>query len=220
VIRREVISRILCHCVLHNQRSNASSACRSMSICGRARRPQTLENDGMVALSPDGFQSRGSGYLYSQRWNGLRQVPEDTQGETGLFTYPLTSLERNSMTEEASPAARANAACSSSTSAAPKNSRMCGLSVQPVLRSRHHPNPERCAPQDGRLVHLDDPQRKSRDLYRQIGGGSPLRRITEEQAAALARSSRRRGILPGFTWRCGAGPRRSMKPWSRHAGTA
>jgi ferrochelatase len=29
-------------------------------------------------------------------------------------------------------------------------------------------------------------QRKSRDLYRQIGGGSPLRRITEEQAAALA----------------------------------
>lgn len=29
-------------------------------------------------------------------------------------------------------------------------------------------------------------QRKSRNLYRQIGGGSPLRRITEEQAAALA----------------------------------
>jgi ferrochelatase len=29
-------------------------------------------------------------------------------------------------------------------------------------------------------------QRKSRDLYRQIGGGSPLRRITEQQAAALA----------------------------------
>lgn len=28
-------------------------------------------------------------------------------------------------------------------------------------------------------------QGKSRDLYRQIGGGSPLRRITEEQAAAL-----------------------------------
>ena len=29
-------------------------------------------------------------------------------------------------------------------------------------------------------------QRKSRDLYRQIGGCSPLRRITEEQAVALA----------------------------------
>ena len=29
-------------------------------------------------------------------------------------------------------------------------------------------------------------QRKSRDLYRQIGGGSPLRRITDEQAAALS----------------------------------
>ncbi len=29
-------------------------------------------------------------------------------------------------------------------------------------------------------------QGKSRDLYRQIGGGSPLRRITEQQAAALA----------------------------------
>jgi protoporphyrin/coproporphyrin ferrochelatase len=28
-------------------------------------------------------------------------------------------------------------------------------------------------------------QRKSRDLYRQIGGGSPLRQITEQQAAAL-----------------------------------
>jgi protoporphyrin/coproporphyrin ferrochelatase len=28
-------------------------------------------------------------------------------------------------------------------------------------------------------------QRKSRNLYRQIGGGSPLRKITEEQAAAL-----------------------------------
>ncbi len=28
-------------------------------------------------------------------------------------------------------------------------------------------------------------QRKSRDLYRQIGGGSPLRRITEQQAQAL-----------------------------------
>src|SRR5262245_19566847 len=30
-------------------------------------------------------------------------------------------------------------------------------------------------------------QRKSRGLYRQIGGGSPLRRITDEQAAALER---------------------------------
>ncbi len=29
-------------------------------------------------------------------------------------------------------------------------------------------------------------QRKSRDLYRQIGGGSPLRKITEGQAAALS----------------------------------
>jgi ferrochelatase len=29
-------------------------------------------------------------------------------------------------------------------------------------------------------------QGKSRDLYRQIGGGSPLRRITEDQAAALS----------------------------------
>ena len=29
-------------------------------------------------------------------------------------------------------------------------------------------------------------QRKSRDLYRQIGGGSPLRKITEAQAAALS----------------------------------
>ena len=28
-------------------------------------------------------------------------------------------------------------------------------------------------------------QRKSRGLYRQIGGGSPLRKITEDQAAAL-----------------------------------
>ena len=28
-------------------------------------------------------------------------------------------------------------------------------------------------------------QKKSKDLYRQIGGGSPLRRITEDQAAAL-----------------------------------
>ena len=31
-------------------------------------------------------------------------------------------------------------------------------------------------------------QGKSRDLYRQIGGGSPLRRITEEQASALESS--------------------------------
>ncbi len=36
-------------------------------------------------------------------------------------------------------------------------------------------------------------QRKSRDLYRQIGGGSPLRRITEEQAAALAVKLREMG---------------------------
>ncbi|MBN1566482.1 MAG: ferrochelatase [Acidobacteria bacterium] len=31
-------------------------------------------------------------------------------------------------------------------------------------------------------------QGKSRDLYRQIGGGSPLRKITEDQAAALSRA--------------------------------
>jgi len=37
-------------------------------------------------------------------------------------------------------------------------------------------------------------QRKSRALYRQIGGGSPLRRITEEQAAALGARLAERGM--------------------------
>jgi ferrochelatase len=36
-------------------------------------------------------------------------------------------------------------------------------------------------------------QGKSRDLYRQIGGGSPLRRITEAQAAALGAKMHERG---------------------------
>lgn len=36
-------------------------------------------------------------------------------------------------------------------------------------------------------------QGKSRDLYRQIGGGSPLRKITEGQAGALASRMRERG---------------------------
>jgi ferrochelatase len=36
-------------------------------------------------------------------------------------------------------------------------------------------------------------QRKSRDLYRQIGGGSPLRRITEDQARALEQRLAERG---------------------------
>jgi len=36
-------------------------------------------------------------------------------------------------------------------------------------------------------------QGKSRDLYRQIGGGSPLRKITEAQAAALGSRMRERG---------------------------
>jgi protoporphyrin/coproporphyrin ferrochelatase len=36
-------------------------------------------------------------------------------------------------------------------------------------------------------------QGKSRNLYRQIGGGSPLRRITEAQAAALGEALRARG---------------------------
>lgn len=36
-------------------------------------------------------------------------------------------------------------------------------------------------------------QSKSRDLYRQIGGGSPLRRITEAQAAALGDNLRSKG---------------------------
>ena len=36
-------------------------------------------------------------------------------------------------------------------------------------------------------------QGKSRDLYRQIGGGSPLRRITEDQAAALKAALSSRG---------------------------
>ena len=35
-------------------------------------------------------------------------------------------------------------------------------------------------------------QGKSRDLYRQIGGGSPLRKITEAQAAALSDALRSR----------------------------
>ena len=35
---------------------------------------------------------------------------------------------------------------------------------------------------------------KSREGYEAIGGGSPLRRITEEQASALAASLRRKGI--------------------------
>ena len=36
-------------------------------------------------------------------------------------------------------------------------------------------------------------QGKSRDLYRQIGGGSPLRKITESQAAALSGALARPG---------------------------
>ena len=35
---------------------------------------------------------------------------------------------------------------------------------------------------------------KSSEGYKAIGGGSPLRRITEEQAAALAQSLKRRGL--------------------------
>ena len=35
---------------------------------------------------------------------------------------------------------------------------------------------------------------KSSEGYKAIGGGSPLRRITEEQAAALAQSLMRRGL--------------------------
>ena len=37
-------------------------------------------------------------------------------------------------------------------------------------------------------------QKKSRGLYRQIGGGSPLRRITEEQASALEARLAARGV--------------------------
>jgi protoporphyrin/coproporphyrin ferrochelatase len=37
-------------------------------------------------------------------------------------------------------------------------------------------------------------QKKSRALYRQIGGGSPLRRITEAQAAALEENLRAKGL--------------------------
>jgi protoporphyrin/coproporphyrin ferrochelatase len=37
-------------------------------------------------------------------------------------------------------------------------------------------------------------QNTSRNLYRQIGGGSPLRRITEAQAAALAENLKSKGI--------------------------
>src|SRR5262249_43446336 len=36
-------------------------------------------------------------------------------------------------------------------------------------------------------------RRKSQGYYRQIGGGSPLRRLTEEQAQALGRELERRG---------------------------
>jgi protoporphyrin/coproporphyrin ferrochelatase len=42
-------------------------------------------------------------------------------------------------------------------------------------------------------------QYKSRNLYRQIGGGSPLRRITEAQAAALAENLKSKG-MPARTY--------------------
>ena len=37
-------------------------------------------------------------------------------------------------------------------------------------------------------------KKKSQGYYRLIGGGSPLRRLTEEQAAALEAELRRRGL--------------------------
>jgi protoporphyrin/coproporphyrin ferrochelatase len=40
-------------------------------------------------------------------------------------------------------------------------------------------------------------QEKSKELYRQIGGGSPLRRITEDQAAALSALLESRGAKAG-----------------------
>ena len=48
-------------------------------------------------------------------------------------------------------------------------------------------------------------QAKSRDLYRQIGGGSPLRRITEAQAVAVGSRMRERG--------CGAKVYVGMRCW-------
>jgi ferrochelatase len=48
-------------------------------------------------------------------------------------------------------------------------------------------------------------QSKSRDLYRQIGGGSPLRRITEAQAVAVCSRMRERG--------CGAKVYVGMRCW-------
>ena len=91
------------------------------------------------------------------------------------------------MTEEASPAARANAGVFLFNLGGPEKLE----DVRPFLYNLFS-DPDIIRIRSDVLRKMvawfisTTRQRKSRDLYRQIGGGSPLRRITEEQAVALA----------------------------------
>jgi protoporphyrin/coproporphyrin ferrochelatase len=99
----------------------------------------------------------------------------------------LTHLEQNPMTAQESPTTRTNTAVFLFNLGGPERLE----DVRPFLYNLFS-DPDIIRIRSDVLRKLvawfisTSRQRKSRDLYRQIGGGSPLRRITEEQAVALA----------------------------------
>ncbi len=87
ILRRAVISRILCHCVLHKKEIEQDFHMRfDEYFAEELMHLKTLADDGLVVLEPESiFGHRARANFHPQRGHGIRHLPAQAQRQTGLF---------------------------------------------------------------------------------------------------------------------------------------
>ncbi len=193
-LRREVISRILCHCVLHKVGDRVAVRRPVRRVFRRRARPPAPargRRPGRAVRRP-GRRDLARPHLHPERRDGVRPVPAEAEGPAGLFQNPVNGpkmpLAENTGGGERRGVLLFN--LGGPETLADVRPFLFNLFSDPdIIRIRNATARRALA-----WLIATTRQRKSRDLYRQIGGGSPLRRITGQQAAALEQRLASRGM--------------------------
>ena len=96
VIRRAVISKLLCHCVLHKSEIESEFGIRfDEYFADELARLEPLQKDGLVdSERRNHIRDPTRTHLHPERGDGIRQISSEAEEQAGLFQNSLESARR------------------------------------------------------------------------------------------------------------------------------
>ena len=96
VIRRAVISRLLCHCVLHKEEVESEFGIRfDEYFADELARLESLQTDGLVTSEPrKHLGDAARTHFHPECGNGVRQVSAEAEGQAGVFEDALVRVRQ------------------------------------------------------------------------------------------------------------------------------